>query len=234
MQTSLRKLTAAWLLATASATFAADAPREPVHVPPGIAWQQGDVDAAFALAKRTGKPLLLYWGAVWCPSCNQVKSTVFSQQAFRARSSFFVPVYLDGDTESAQKVGERFKVHGYPTMILFRPDGTEVTRLPGEADLDRYMRALSLGMNAAHPVRQTLGNALKGGAPVTRDEWRMLADYSWETDGALPVPGERVAETLQTLAQRARAAGATGDAQRLELKSVVVAASGDPAQAGAL
>ncbi|KVU68770.1 thioredoxin domain protein [Burkholderia ubonensis] len=234
MQTSLRKLAAAWLLATASAAYAADTPREPVHVPPGIAWQQGDVDAAFALAKRTGKPLLLYWGAVWCPSCNQVKSTVFSQQAFRARSSFFVPVYLDGDTESAQKVGERFKVHGYPTMILFRPDGTEVTRLPGEADLDRYMRALSLGMNAAHPVRQTLANALKGGAPVTRDEWRMLADYSWETDGALPVPGERVAETLQTLAQRARAAGATGDAQRLELKSVVIAASGDPAQAGAL
>ncbi|WP_029226836.1 thioredoxin family protein, partial [Burkholderia ubonensis] len=225
MQTSLRKLAAAWLLATASAAYAADTPREPVHVPPGIAWQQGDVDAAFALAKRTGKPLLLYWGAVWCPSCNQVKSTVFSQQAFRARSSFFVPVYLDGDTESAQKVGERFKVHGYPTMILFRPDGTEVTRLPGEADLDRYMRALSLGMSAAHPVRQTLANALKGGAPVTRDEWRMLADYSWETDGALPVPGERVAETLQTLAQRARAAGATGDAQRLELKSVVIAAS---------
>ncbi|RQR61072.1 thioredoxin family protein [Burkholderia sp. Bp9126] len=238
MQTFLRTLSAAWLLAAASAAFATETPREPVHVPPGIAWQQGDVDAAFALAKRTGKPLLLYWGAVWCPSCNQVKSTVFSQQAFRSRSSFFVPVYLDGDTESAQKLGERFKVRGYPTMILFRPDGTEVTRLPGEADLDRYMRALSLGMNAAHPVRQTLANALKGhasgGATVTRDEWRMLADYSWDTDGALPVPDDRVAETLQTLAQRAQAAGAKGDALRLELKSVVVAATGEPAQAGAL
>ncbi|MGU7770031.1 thioredoxin family protein [Burkholderia sp. MR1-5-21] len=243
MKTVFRKLTAAWLLAAASTAFAANTPqgvpsdgvpRESVHLPPGIAWQQGDVDAAFATAKRTGKPLLLYWGAVWCPSCNQVKSTIFSQQAFKTRSSFFVPVYLDGDTESAQKLGERFKVHGYPTMILFRPDGTEVTRLPGEADLDRYMQALSLGMNAAHPVRQTLANALKGGTAVTPDEWRLLADYSWDTDGALPVPGERVAQTLQTLARRARAAGATADALRLELKSVVLAASGDPAQAGAL
>ncbi|WP_455732172.1 thioredoxin family protein, partial [Burkholderia stabilis] len=239
MKTTLRNLTAACLFAAASAAFAAAAPQgttvssaspEGAHLPPGIAWQHGDVDAAFALAKRTGKPLLLYWGAVWCPSCNQVKSTIFSQQAFKTRSSFFVPVYLDGDTESAQKLGERFKVHGYPTMILFRPDGTEVTRLPGEADLDRYMQALSLGMTAAHPVRQTLANALKNGASLTPDEWRLLADYSWDTDGALPVQADRVAETLQTLAQRARAAGAKAEAARFALKSAVVAASDDPAQ----
>ncbi|MBJ9589002.1 thioredoxin family protein [Burkholderia seminalis] len=244
MKTALRNLTAACLFAAAAgAAFAAATPSgapvasaspDGTHLPPGIAWQHGDVDAAFALAKRTGKPLLLYWGAVWCPSCNQVKSTIFSQQAFKTRSSFFVPVYLDGDTESAQKLGERFKVHGYPTMILFRPDGTEVTRLPGEADLDRYLQALSLGMTAAHPVRQTLATALKNGASLTPDEWRLLADYSWDTDGALPVPADRVAETLQSLAQRARAAGAKAEAARFALKSAVVAASGDPAQAGAL
>ncbi|WP_175664281.1 thioredoxin family protein [Burkholderia ambifaria] len=243
MKTVLRNLTAACLFAAAGAAFANPAPQgapvaspsgDGAHLPPGIAWQQGDVDAAFALAKRTGKPLLLYWGAVWCPSCNQVKSTIFSQQAFKTRSSFFVPVYLDGDTESAQKLGERFKVHGYPTMILFRPDGTEVTRLPGEADLDRYMQALSLGMTAAHPVRQTLATALNNGASLTPDEWHLLADYSWDTDGALPVPPDRVAVTLQTLSQRARAAGAKADAARFALKSAVVASSDDPAQAGAL
>ena len=121
MKTVLRNLTAACLIVVTGAALAVDTPQRvavagapsgDAHLPPGIAWQQGDVDAAFALAKRTGKPLLLYWGAVWCPSCNQVKSTVFSQQAFKTRSSLFVPVYLDGDTESAQKLGERFKVHG--------------------------------------------------------------------------------------------------------------------------
>ncbi|WP_175898830.1 thioredoxin family protein [Burkholderia vietnamiensis] len=243
MKTVLRNLTAACLIVVTGAALAVDTPQRvavagapsgDAHLPPGIAWQQGDVDAAFALAKRTGKPLLLYWGAVWCPSCNQVKSTVFSQQAFKTRSSLFVPVYLDGDTESAQKLGERFKVHGYPTMILFRPDGTEVTRLPGEADLDRYMQALSLGMTATHPVRQTLATALNEGAALTPSEWHLLADYSWDTDGALPVPPDRVAVTLQTLSQRARAAGATADAARFALKAAVVAASDDPAQAGAL
>ncbi|KVD80574.1 thioredoxin domain protein [Burkholderia sp. ABCPW 14] len=235
MKTAIRKLTASLLFAAATACFAADvphAPHAPEHLPPGIAWRQGDVDAAFAEAKRTNKPLFLYWGAVWCPSCNQVKSTIFSQQAFKSRSSFFVPVYLDGDTENAQKIGDRFKVRGYPTMILFRPDGAEVTRLPGEVDLDRYMQALSIGLNAAHPFKQTLAAALKGGARMTPDDWRVLADYSWDTDGDLPVPNERVATTLQTLASHARADHANAEALRLELKAVVSAALGDPPQQG--
>lgn len=66
--------------------------------------------------------MFLYWGAVWCPPCNQVKSTIFNRPDFIAATRQFVPVYLDGDSENAQQLGEKFKVRGYPTMILFRPD----------------------------------------------------------------------------------------------------------------
>ena len=129
----------------------------------GIAWQRGDIDAAFAAAKAANKPVFLYWGAVWCPPCNQVKATIFNRQDFVDRSRFFVPVYLDGDTRSAQKLGARFKVSGYPTMILFKPDGTEITRLPGEVDAEQYMRVLALGMSGARPVKDTLAAALAPG-----------------------------------------------------------------------
>ena len=37
------------------------------HLPAGIDWYAGDVDAAFAAAKAADKPLFLYWGAEWCP-----------------------------------------------------------------------------------------------------------------------------------------------------------------------
>src|SRR5688572_15422495 len=46
---------------------------------PGIAWFDGDVDAAFAAAQASNKPVLLYWGAKWCPPCKQLKSAVFSR-----------------------------------------------------------------------------------------------------------------------------------------------------------
>ncbi|MCK7510191.1 MAG: thioredoxin domain-containing protein [Desulfobacterales bacterium] len=65
--------------------------------------------------------MFLYWGAEWCPPCAQIKSTIFNKREFQERSRLFVPVYLDGDTPSAQKHGERFGVVGYPTMILFQP-----------------------------------------------------------------------------------------------------------------
>ncbi len=204
------------------------------HLPPGIAWRQGDVDAAFAQAKAEHKPLFLFWSAAWCPPCNQVKATIFTQQAFKDRSALFIPVYLDSDSESAQKLGERFKVRGYPTMVLFSPDGAEITRLPGELDATRYMQALALGMNAAHPFRQTLADALADPAKLSPDAWRMLADYSWDTDGNLPIAGDRIAVTLQTLANHARADHAPDEALRLELKAVESAAGDEPAQAGSL
>ena len=96
-----------------------------------IAWRQGDVADAFAEAKERGKPVLLYWGASWCPPCAQMKASVFKDPRFIAETEKFAPVYLDGDTEGAQRWAERFATAGYPTLIVLRPDGTEVTRING-------------------------------------------------------------------------------------------------------
>src|SRR5438270_8970556 len=136
----------------------------------GISWYKGDVDSAFGVAKAEKRPVFLYWGAVWCPPCNQVKATIFNRQDFIERSRFFVPVYIDGDSPSAQKLGTRFKVSGYPTMILFKPDGSEITRLPGEVDADQYMRVLAMGMNGARPVKETLATAVAAGSGAAKSK----------------------------------------------------------------
>ena len=171
------------------------------HLPPGIDWFGGDLDAAFAAARKADKPVFLYWGAEWCPPCAQIKTTIFSKREFQERSRLFVPVYLDGDTPSAQMYGERFGVIGYPTMILFKPDGTEITRLPGGVDVARYARILDVALADARPVSDILAAARSGDA-VTSNDWKLLAYYSWSTDAGHVLPADRQLDTFRALAHR--------------------------------
>lgn len=195
----------------------------------GIAWQVAssdtEVDRAFALAKRTGKPVFLYWGAVWCPPCNQVKATLFSRPDFIERSRAFVPVYVDGDKPGAQKVASRFKVSGYPTMILFKPDGSEITRLPGEVDPQRYLITLSSALDAQLPVKDLVQRAL-GKQSLTPEQWRLLAFYSWETDHQQLVKAADVPLRLTELAA-AVPANLPLVRDRLAFKAVYARADGD-------
>jgi len=208
----------------ATATTAAQATHSAAS---SIAWVKPDganIGPIFALAKAANKPVFLYWGAVWCPPCNQIKATVFNRQDFIERSKLFVPVYLDGDTPGAQKLGTEFKVRGYPTMILFKPDGTELTRMPGEVDAAKYMEVLGLGLAASSSVKESLAVALGGSAAtLTPEAWRLLAYYAWDQDQAQLVAPKDLAATLHKLSQ-ACPTDQREAASRLMLKAIVASA----------
>ena len=126
--------------------------------------------------------MLLYWGAKWCPPCNQLKATLFNRHDFIERSKSLVAVEIDGDLPGAQKLGARFKVSGYPTMVLMRTDGAELMRLPGEADAPQVLQLLRVRPGAvAAPAKDVLADA-RAGKALSGAEWRMLAFYSWISD----------------------------------------------------
>ena len=230
---------------TTAAAPAIAKPADPADA--GIVWKyassDADVDAAFAQARAETRPVFVYWGAKWCPPCNQLKATLFNRQDFIERSRAFVPVYVDGDSPGAQKLGARFKVSGYPTMVLFNPQGTEMTRLPGEVEPERYTQVLTLGMNAQKPVKEVLAQALREataigtagrpsvpagdraryaateGSSLTPNDWRLLAFYSWDTDQQQLVAKDGVPALLKQLADACPPAQ-TETATRLRLKAL--------------
>lgn len=194
----------------------------------GIDWRKdNNVDAAFAQAKASNKPLFLYWGAIWCPPCNQVKATIFNRQEFIDKSRHFVPVYLDGDTPGAQKFAAQFKVRGYPTMILFKPDGTEITRLPGEVDSERYLQVLTLALNTTMSAQDTLKLALAGGKTLKNEDWSLLADYSWDDPEQKLVADKEVIVTLLKLSEISPPGLNT---TRLYMRALFAAATARPGQ----
>jgi protein disulfide-isomerase len=149
---------------------------------PGIDWYKGDVDSAFASAKASNKPVLLYWGAQWCPPCKQIKSAVFSRPDFIEKSKLFVAVYLDGDLPDAQKWGDVFRVTGYPTVVVFKPDRTEITRIAGNMDLSLYAGVLDDALGDVRPINEILALAVKGEAPLGAADCRRLAYNAFDLD----------------------------------------------------
>lgn len=185
----------------------------PAHAKPGdlpstnvpwlVAAGDADIERAFGQARAQKKPVLLYWGASWCPPCNQLKATLFNRQDFAAQSKHFVAVFVDGDRPAAQKLGARFKVSGYPTLVLFTPEGSEITRLPGEVDAPQVLSLLEAGLAGGRPVAAVLADA-RAGKPLGANEWRMLAFHSWEVDeSGLVAEGDRPA-VLAELAVKAQ------------------------------
>ena len=146
-----------------------------------IEWFDGSVETAFAAAKAQRQPVFLYWGAEWCPYCKQVEATIFTRDDVIDRLQQFVAVALDGDAPAAQQAGERFRVRGYPTMIVFGPDGDELTRIPNGLDPGAYAAIFDLALDAERPIAAIVDDVLAD-VPVDAHDWRRLAVYSWGQD----------------------------------------------------
>ena len=95
-----------------------------------------DLDKAFAQAKKEKKAVLVeFTGSDWCPPCIAMRKTVFSKKEFvEAASKKFILVELDfpnGDPELKKKndpFAEKYKIEGFPTVILFDSEGKEYNR----------------------------------------------------------------------------------------------------------
>ena len=111
-----------------------------------------DLAKAFEKAKTEKKCVLVeFTGSDWCPPCIAMRKNVFSKKEFvTAAAKKYLLVELDfpkGDKELADKnqpLAEKYKIEGFPTVILFTPEGKEFTRFfaskyPKTEDFLKYL-----------------------------------------------------------------------------------------------
>ena len=97
------------------------------------------LDEARRIAGEEGKRLVLIdVYTTWCAPCKQLDETTWKDAEVRAWLAE-TAVSLKVDAEEDEALAERFRVNAYPTLLLLKPDGTEIDRLVGYRDPGRFL-----------------------------------------------------------------------------------------------
>ncbi len=106
-----------------------------------------DIDDGLDAAKASGKPILVYYTADWCPPCKQLRATVLADPDVEAAlAAKFVRVKVDLTSRGGRnaQIADEQGVHAIPTMILYDANGNERERVTG-GDLVGWLYAKTAG-----------------------------------------------------------------------------------------
>ncbi|OGR46651.1 MAG: hypothetical protein A2X37_09870 [Elusimicrobia bacterium GWA2_66_18] len=113
----------------AASSPAQSPPRGGKRAPEGFI--DNEPSKALALARREGRLLFIDFYGIWCPPCNELEEHAYPDPSFQAAAADFVKIGLDADAEISFDWKARFKVGGYPTLIVADADLRELGRVVG-------------------------------------------------------------------------------------------------------
>jgi len=218
-------------------------------------WFHGDepgaVDAAFAEATGSDRKVLIDFYARWCPPCDRLRDEFLELPEHGELLDSFVLLKLDADDPHSFELKERYRVGGYPTLLVVDGEGRELQRFVGyDSDAERLAQRLA-SLRSALPLDQ-----LAADAPLAERLTRLVAadrgeearellasiatgaaehfagDYEGLVLALELVPAEQAAAVAEAAAELAPGAGAA--AQLASRAAKALEEQGDPAAAAAL
>lgn len=120
-----------------------------------------DIDEAYALSKKTGKPIMAnFTGSDWCGWCHRLTDNVFSKPGFKKWADENV-VLLELDFPRRKEIPAKirqqnyslqnaFKVSGFPTIWVFhmdKNDGKFAIQALGRTGYTRTLEEFTTGVD---------------------------------------------------------------------------------------
>ncbi len=114
-----------------------------------------NVDAAFEQSKKTHKPILIDFYAIWCPPCNELDEIVYPSKEFNDLKDSFVLLKLDVDSPVSWKLKSQFEIKGYPTIVIISPQGIELSRIVGFIPMKEFFERMKLSLRSDAATNST-------------------------------------------------------------------------------
>lgn len=131
----------------------------------GIPWLD-DTAAGLALARKTGRPVMIDFTAEWCAVCRQLETETFPHPEVVRMAEEFVPIRVDATDANAprvRKLQRRYGVVGLPTVLFLTPKGTPLPDetltefIPPERLLARMRRVRQRIASLTDPTQRPSG-----------------------------------------------------------------------------
>lgn len=88
-----------------------------------------DLHAAADQSRASGKPVLVYFTADWCPPCKQMKSGTWTDARVREAMQAYVPVMIDVDSQP--DIARHYRIQSIPQVMVLDMDQRIVSQQAG-------------------------------------------------------------------------------------------------------
>ena len=93
-------------------------------------------------AKKSGKPVIVVFSALWCGPCQAMKNGVYPSPEVQALQDKFEWAYLDIDDRSNGKAAKEFGVGGIPHIQFLTADGKPIDKQVGSSSAASFAKTL--------------------------------------------------------------------------------------------
>jgi len=108
-------------------------------------------EAASKQAAQTDKIVLVDFYTTWCGPCKLLDKKTWTDAAvIRLLEQKTVALRIDAEKEAA--LSKRYKIEAYPSVLLIKPDGTEIDRLVGYCEPTTFIENFNAALNGKDSI----------------------------------------------------------------------------------
>ena len=105
--------------------------------------EQNNWEEILQIAQKANKPILAVFSATWCGPCQELKTNLFKNVAFKKVTDEVVLLYIEQTTKEGAAYNSKYKVIGFPSFRIFSQQGVLLDQGFPERTVDGFLKWIS-------------------------------------------------------------------------------------------